>query len=365
VFLVDVETGKLRTSGIQGPHAETGADRPPNTPAIVGDTSYTTAMHAEFSADSKKLLVVSMRTTQWWDAVRGNSLTRPQRFGGDIQYCAMHPVTRDVYLISSSVSYANPQLLPQASPVVGLLWNPTTNKRVGKPLAFDQIPWPGNGHHWRIEQAEISPDGKWLALVHGNSIARLFDLQKGKELVAGGLRAPDIGNTTRVVWSPDGKRLVVHTNDDAQLWDPVTSSKVGDAIKTVGILGHGPRDSLKLRAAFSPDSSTLALPTRGDGRAHDVQLIDAATGQSKSKFKTSKSLGAPIVQLQYVGNSFLVITEEETIRPWLWDVTGKPLSQPAVYVDVRLAAVSPDGKRLATFCLSEAAGRSIRIWKLP
>jgi|GEM_PF-4526300 len=365
IFLMDVETGKLRASGIQGPNAATGEDRPANTPAVIGDSAYTTAMHAAFSGDSKKLLVVTMRTTQWWDVSKGTSLTRPHRFGGDIQQCATHPNPRYVYLISSNISYANPTN-PQPSPVIGLIWNPTTNKRAGKPLALDQIPQPGNSNDWQIVQAEFSPDAKWLAIVHANTMTRLFDVQKGKEVVAGGLRAADIGTEARVVWSPDSKRLVVHTHDDAQLWDPVTASKVGAAINTVGTLGHGPADGLKLRATFSPDSSTLALPVYGDGGAHDVHLIDAATGNSKTRFPTApKSAGDKIAQLHYVGEFLLVITDEEVLRPWLWDATGKPLLQPEAYVAARRAAVSPDGKRLATFCSSLATGKSIRCWKLP
>jgi WD40 repeat protein len=368
-WLCDVANPAIRASGIQGPHRLTGEDRPAAMVPVIGDTSYTAVGNAHFSLDSKSLFVVSIRTIQRWDALRGNSLNRPVRIGGEVaaENAALNPVTGDIFLISASVSYAIPGR-PQPMPVTGMSVNPLTGKKVSKPISFDQIPWPGNRDFWQIRQATFSPDGKLLAITHQNAMARLFDVQKGKELVAGGLRpAPPLGDVhSFLVWSPDSKRLLLHTEKGVQLWDSVALAPVGEFIKTAGC-SDDYSEILQTRASFSPDSTTLAVPVFGNGRDQDVQLVDATTGQLGRRFYPARMSGrSEIVHLEYLGDSLVVIRKNDlTPTAWLWDpATGEPIAQPTQKIFVRGTAISSDGKHLATFHNVEST-KVLQVWRLP
>lgn len=370
VWLCDVAKPGIRAPGIQGPNSATGADRPPNTPPTIGDTSLFTADQVYFAPDSKSLMVVSRRSTQRWDVLKGTSLKPALMLPDFIGRGALNPVTGDVFVVSLGTSYAIPTR-PQPAPVIGLAINPNTGKKTSKSIAFETFPWPGNRDFWYLQQMEYSPDGKLLVVVHRNGMVRLFDVGKAKELVPGGLRpAQMFDSTMHCVWSPDGKRLLVHGERDFELWDPVALQRVGDPIPTIDCSNAA--STLPFLVSFSADSATIAAPKfEAQTICQEVQFINAATGEAaqpilpRPKDVTIRTLRC----VQYVGDKLLVIREGlgRSPRPISLcnPTTGAVVAQSETAINISRAVVSPDGKFLATECPGESGKRFLRMWKLP
>lgn len=372
LFLIDVATASIKAPGIQGPHSETGSDRPPGSPPVVAG-AYAIAWDFAFSPDSKKLLVATTQTTQWWDVHKGGSLGRAAFFGRHYDPTIISGAG-DVYLISRASESIGPGR-SIAQPMVGGLWNASRGKRSGKPLPFElKIP-PVEPHIRSFAQVAFSPDGKRLAVVHNHGKVRLFDCQKGKELVKDGLAPAEAedGSATRVVWSPDGERLLVYTDKGAQLWETTTFTKVGERLATPETPGQS--IDKRYRAAFNSTSTKLALSSFDANRAdlfHNVQLIDVATGTKAGEFALGeKHEPRRIAHLQYVGESLLVMLTDDITnqkRPWLWNPTaGRGVAEPPEVVRVHLTAVSSDGRYVAT-CgadAKEGSKKVVRLWQLP
>ena len=101
---------------------------------------------------------------------------------------------------------------------------------------------------------QLSPDGRTIAFNrHGHEY--LVD--------AGGGSARDLGEGGCAVWSPDGTRLAMCTNDD-----DVVVLRLADRQRTPVPTGPGPNQP----TAWSPDGTTLALSSTRDGDG-EVYLV--------------------------------------------------------------------------------------------
>jgi hypothetical protein len=100
------------------------------------------------------------------------------------------------------------------------------------------------------------------------------------------------------------------------------------------------------RVALSPDGKTAATA----GLDRFVRLWDAATGQPKGLPLPHQMEGIRDLKFSPDGRTLLSCSYDQTVR--LWDVaTGKPLGPPLLHPHmVKLVAISPDGRRLATGC---------------
>ena len=118
---------------------------------------------------------------------------------------------------------------------------------------------------------QLSPDGATIA----------FNRRGHEYLVASGGGEPrDLGEGGCAVWSPDGTRLAMCTNDDT-----VFLLRIADGQRTDVPTGAGPNDP----TAWSPDGSQLALSSTRDGDAEiylvgvdgsgERRLTDAPGGQ--------------------------------------------------------------------------------------
>jgi WD40 repeat protein len=211
-----------------------------------------------------------------------------------------------------------------------------------------------------IQNLAFSPDGKYVAWAGFLDGVVVWDLAARKEATRFGGEKGGPKDTPRSLrFSPDGKTLaVVQANDAIELWDVAGGKKLraiggheaersgGRVVKI--ILGRGSQMTTH-DVAFAPDGKTVAASL---GNA-SVRQFDADTG---TEVAPTPGHATGVIA---VGSDGAVITtvSKESVR--VWDAaTGRevrnwPLNPPAI-----VAAVSPDGKRLAT----AAGGSRVVLW---
>lgn len=161
---------------------------------------------------------------------------------------------------------------------------------------------------------QLSPDGATIA----------FNRRGHEYLVAAaGGDARDLGEGGCAVWSPDGTRLAMCTNDDT-----VFLLRGADGTRTAVATGQGPNDP----TAWSPDGSRLALSSTRDGDAEiylvgvdgsgERRLTDAPGGQVGGPWLPEGLLMASSLPDADQGDWFLVdpVTGAPSVLPWLHGV---------------------------------------------
>jgi WD40 repeat protein len=150
-----------------------------------------------------------------------------------------------------------------------------------------------------------------------------------------------------VAFSPDGKTLVIVTDNDtaAWLWNVATQQRVG-------ALSFGNTEVIAV--AFSPDGTMLATGSAGAGSAAGggaamVRLWDIGTQQEIGAPMTADDDVVRDVAFSPDGTILATASNDGTAR--LWDVAtqqeiGAPMTADSDYV--KGLAFSPDGTILAT-----------------
>jgi WD40 repeat protein len=148
-----------------------------------------------------------------WDATSGQKL---QSIPAHKLAVTKLSFSRDGRWLITVGQDSNPMMV-QGQPGVWLsyprvsLWNTTT----WKPEL--SITFPSTAG----TDAEISADGRFLAVTKGGSVTQLFDLQLKKPVAA--FASPD-GRSGYVAISPDGRLLVQGAQEGVRLWKLPTSS---------------------------------------------------------------------------------------------------------------------------------------------
>jgi WD40 repeat protein/DNA-binding SARP family transcriptional activator len=335
----------------------------------------------QYSPDGRRLDVVAVAFSEGrselirFDAQTGQRLSDPAPIGG-------------AYLTSGAIFTSAPVALTgdghrlvQAGPQQTIVREAAGLRVVRRfHVRFDQD-----------SQAELSPDGRVLAVAGEEGSLRLLDLRSGELRTASGPRDEPV---ERIAFTPDGRHVITaSSNGDVNLWDvrraevietlaghasAVRSLAVADDGKTLYSAGSdgsiivwdlagsrrlgrpfraGAVNVRNPRYALSSDGRLLAVG-QGDG---GVSIVDARTLDARAPFpvvEPPRVLGMAFVpgsHLLVAGGQegFLALVDADT-RQVLQRLRGHDL-------EIWTPGISADGRRMVT----ASRDQTVRFWSLP
>jgi WD40 repeat protein len=202
----------------------------------------------------------------------------------------------------------------------------------------------------RIASVAVSPNGKQIATIGYDGIARLWDFS-GRQLTK---IKGDQGIINSIVFSPDGKQLATSGDDgNVNLWG-FSGNQLAE-IKD----DQGQVDSM----VFSPNGKQLAI-TRVRPSLSGTQMFNSNVilwDTSGNRITELKGLQDNISNVVFSpdGKQLATIGSEDTVK--LWNTSGKKLVELKGHQRlVTSVAFSPDGKQLAT----SGHDDTIRLWDI-
>jgi WD40 repeat protein/serine/threonine protein kinase len=264
-----------------------------------------------FSPDSKVLLlshlVAPLRPSEvrLYDTATGQALGEPLP-------TTMFPVPESIRL-GNRVLLLKSQL-PNLNLARASLWD----ARSGRSLDVTLGDFPANS------ALALSPD-QTIAATVGFQGTILWDVATGEEL----LRLLAVQGRSSL-FSPDGRRLLIRVNQEAQVWEV-------DSGKQLSVL---PLPDQVRRFVFSPDGSSVAVDCYHQG---EVRSWDVLTGKRLDSGAGPRNQRPEPAVLDADGRTKLVLATEEKLQ--LWNTSsGKPIGSPLSVSTAFAPVASPDGK---------------------
>jgi WD40 repeat protein len=121
------------------------------------------------------------------------------------------------------------------------VWDASAGTMIGQPMR----------HGGKVIRAKFSPDqkGKYIVTETQNHVAQVWQVATSKRIGAT-IHVGDFGgDIVDLDFSPDGKMILTHTADHAQVWDTLTGKPIG--------LQIGPGEKIK-SITFTPDGREVA-----------------------------------------------------------------------------------------------------------
>ncbi|MBU6401458.1 MAG: WD40 repeat domain-containing protein, partial [Verrucomicrobia bacterium] len=220
-----------------------------------------------------------------------------------------------------------------------------TLNRLRMALLLDQLPKLNQifFHRGLINDAEFSPDGRFLATASYDHTARVWDLATGQPRTPPLRHADDVRSAA---FSADGRWLVTASNDHtARIWDALTGQLAAPELRHRDQVAH---------AGFSPDGRRVVTASAD----HTAGIWDAKTGRLICSLRHADMVDWAV----FSPDGRRVVTASRDFTARIWDAeTGQPVGAPLVHgARVRMAVFSPDGRRLGTASDDGTA----RIWEI-
>jgi WD40 repeat protein len=267
--------------------------------------------YAEFSPDGARVVTASTGRVRVWDAHTGNRLTDV----GDST-----PVFGSVRFSSDG------KWIVTASLYAARVWDAQT----GKPQTEEMI---ANG---RFASAQFSPDSTRIVTSacprDGECVTKVWDAKSGKQL--GRSATGDEGR-----FSPDGRRIVTVTNDQARLWNgserdpPTVDSQIGIPASEPMKCPHG-----AVSAQFSPNGICVLIAA-----GKEVQVWRVKSGNALSE--PIRCAGLRSAQFSPDGKHVMTVSNGN-IQIWRSE-DSKPRNTQIIIDDfIESAEFSADGKSI-------------------